>query len=158
MILKNFIPWSQNLYLTVFSGGINGAVNLGGNITTMPNNSDTHYINATYGRYVDVGFSTTVPTIDDYKLADSNAIDTPTLTFINSNETGIYPSIRTVTSLYRNDTNSDVIVTEIGIATKGNGANNSDINALLTRTVLSTPVTVHVGETMAFTESIELVD
>lgn len=155
MVLENFIKWTISTVLKSFANTDIGTNNYGGNITQFSTYS-SYYINSSSGRYVDIGFGDTPETQSDYKLADSNACDTPTLTWVSSVESRDYPSIRTVTSTYRNDTGSDVIVKEVGMVTHGGGASNNAYNALLTRKVLDTPVTVAAGEVKAFTVSLDV--
>ena len=155
MVLQNFINWSASTVLKSFSNVDIGTNASGGNISSLYTNS-VYYTNTQMGRYVDVGFGNTAPTSSDYKLEDSNACDTPTLTWISSIEARQYPSLRSVTSVYRNDTGSNVVVKEIGMVTHGNGASNNAYNALLTRTVLDSPITVAPGEVKAFTITLDV--
>lgn len=157
MILENFIAWISNSITPIaFSGVAVSLNNIGSNIAGGSLNAGAYYSNSNNGMYVDVGFGNTAPASNNYKLEDSNACDTPTLTFISSAVARSYPDMRNVTTVYRNDAGSDVVVKEIGLVTKGNGTNNDAYNGLLSRTVLDTPVTVSAGETKAFTIALEV--
>lgn len=157
MVLENIIAWmSNNINPIAFSGVAVSLNNIGNNIAGGALNANAYYSNSNTGMYVDIGFGNTAPASNDYKLADSNACDTPTLTFVSSAVARTYPDIRNVTTVYRNDTGSDVIVNEIGLVTKGSSSNNDAYNGLLSRTVLDTPITVAAGETKAFTIALEV--
>ena len=157
MILENFIAWTSNSIGPVAFSGVSVALNnIGSNVVGGSLNANAYYSNSNTGMYVDIGFGNTAPASNDYKLADSNACDTPTLTFVSSAVARGYPDIRNVTTVYRNDTGSDVVVKEIGLATKGSSTNNDAYNGLLSRTVLDTPITVAAGETKAFTIALEV--
>ena len=157
MILENFIAWTaSNLAPICFAGTAVSINNIGGNSAGSALNANAHYSNTNQGVFVDIGFGDTVPASSDYKLEDSNACDTPTLTFISTAVSRGYPDIRNVTSVYRNDTGSAVIVKEVGVVGTGSQANNNQYNGLLSRTVLDNPITVNAGETMAFTVAIEV--
>ena len=155
MVLENFINWSASSVLKSFANADINTTRQGGNITTLYANS-SYYTNNLQGRYVDIGFGDTPETSTDYKLADSNAVDSPTLTWVVSSEARVYPSLRVVSSTYRNDTGSDVIVKEVGMVTHGSGVSDNSYNALLTRTVLDTPIIVAAGETKTFTISLDV--
>lgn len=120
--------------------------------------NNAYYTNNTKGMYIDVGFGNTPETSNDYRLADSNAIgdNAGKLTWISSVQSAVYPSLRTVISSYRNNTNEDVTIREIGIVQKNSSSNYMAKNSLMTRKVLESPVVVHPGETVTFTEAIEL--
>jgi hypothetical protein len=157
MILENFIAWTASTMTPkCFTGAVVGINNIGGNCASGSLNANAYYSNTTQGVYVDIGFGDTVPASSDYKLEDSNACDTPTLTFISTAVSRGYPDIRNVTTVYRNDTGSAVIVKEVGIVGTGSQASNNTYNGLLSRTVLDNPITVNAGETMAFTVALEV--
>lgn len=159
MILKNFLNWIQNnASYTNFAGGNIMQSYMGGNITSYSNNVNSHYSTAPVGSYVDVGFGNTPVTESDYKLANSNAVDTPTLTFISNGYVaqGTYPYIRNLTTTYSNDTGNDVTITEIGYAQKYDSANSSANNVLLVREVLDTPIVVPAGKTVSVTITMEI--
>ena len=162
MFLKNFIAWvngntAATLY-TAFSGVNVSAGYIGGNITAYTNRVDGYYSNAVGCSYVDVGFGTTPVTKNDYKLNNSNAIDTPILTFLSNGYVldNTYPYIRNLTTTYVNNTENDVTITEVGYAQKGNYASDSNRNVLMTRTVLDTPIVVPAGKQVAVTVSLEV--
>lgn len=125
-------------------------------ITANPVVANVYYNNGASGYYVDVGFDDTAPTVNDYKLGDSNAIDTDKLTWVSSASVNTVPYIRMVSSTYRNDGSDAVVVKEIGIVSKTSAANMKSRNGLLTHSVLSTPVTIAPGETYTFTISLEI--
>ena len=160
MILKNFIRWTQSYEATPknFLGNNTSQANIGGNITGYINSVNSYYTNAASGSYVDVGFGNTPETADDYKLANSNAIDTPTLTFISNGyvTAGTCPYIRNLTTTYSNDTEDDVTITEVGYVQKAARANDGAYNCLLTRTVLDTPIVALAGKQVAVTVSLEI--
>lgn len=159
MIVNNFMRWILNSQTYVnFTGTTTSQTNMGGNITSYSNNVNSYFSNGTSGSYVDVGFGNTPETENDYKLANSNAIDTPTLTFISNGyvASSTYPYIRNLTTTYANNTGNDVTITEVGYVQKGTGASSGTSNILFTRTVLDTPITVPAGSTVAVTITMEV--
>lgn len=159
MVLKNYMNWIQNNSgYTNFAGGSVAQGSMGGNITANVNNVNCYYSTGSQGAYVDVGFGNTPATENDYKLANSNAVDTPTLTFISNGyvATGTYPYIRNLTTTYSNDTGNDVTITEIGYVQKSTAANASANNVLFVREVLDTPILVPAGKTVAVTITMEV--
>lgn len=112
-----------------------------------------------------VGTGTTAPTVDDYKLEN----ETTDLTFVtyesiprqyvvNSGE--VVPTVEEKynqnyimknTATYRNDTDNDITITELGVFCTLNSHNLMRI--MLCREVIS-PVTIHPGETYTFTVTI----
>lgn len=140
---------------TQSGNGVNGS-SIGG-FNTNYTNQNVYYNNNSAGLYIDVGFGDTAPQKTDYKLEDSNVLDSNLLTWLIS----IYvndrlPYIRLISSTYRNDTANDVIVKEIGMIKKNGYSGVNTCNVLLTRTVLQTPVTMHPGDTVTFTVSLEI--
>lgn len=130
----------------------------GAGLNTAPGCAYSYYnqsVGNNGGIYVDVGFGDTAPALTDYKLADSNAVDTPTLTHVSGSFLNDFPYIRSAISIYRNDTSSDVTVKEIGLCSKTQTASNPARTALLARTVLPEPVVIAPGETYSFTYSVE---
>lgn len=163
MYTINFLYWVNTATISsaIFKNFANTNARgdaIGGLITNYSHNPSTYYTNTNSGVYVDIGFGDTPPTSNDYKLEDSNACDTPTLTFISngypSNYT--YPYIRNVTTTYVNNSGSDVTVKEIGLVQKGSTANNNEQNVLITRNVLDTPIVVPNGSQVSFTVSLEI--
>lgn len=163
MFTKNFLYWTSTNTLSTsifktFANTSQNAGNVGGLLTNYNHNTSSYYANATAGSYVDVGFGNTPPTSDDYKLEDSNACDTPTLTFISNGYPSIntYPYVRNVTTTYANNSGSDVTIKEIGLVSKSGTANSKQNNMLITRTVLDTPIVVPNGSQIAVTVSLEI--
>lgn len=159
MQLTNYLKWHfSNQNFTSFGGGSITQVNGGGNVTAYANNASSFFSNNTAGSYIDVGFGNTPEDKDDYKLAVSNAVDSPVLTFISNGfvASATYPYIRNLTTTYANNSGSDITITEVGYAQKANTANSTAHNVLLTRTVLDTPIIVPNGKQVAITISLEL--
>lgn len=157
MLTKNYQLWTigyNNPQITSFSGVKTTVGNVGGQASSNAAHSagiNAYYTNTNSGMYIDVGFGTTAETVDDYKLADSNSLNNNSLlTYLSTTVSMLFPDY-SVTSIYRNDTVNPITVTEIGLCTKGNSANNSVINCLLTRVVLDTPVVIQPGEIKSFT-------
>lgn len=157
MILKNYCYVSSGQSVIGMTG-VSQAASYAPSISANVANANAYITNATAGYYVDVGFDDTTPTIDDYVLGDSNATAaTRLLTYVSSTSAGgTYPYIRYVTTVYRNDTENDVVVKEVGLVSKYSLANRADRNYLLTHTVLDTPITIHAGETYSFVVNLEM--
>lgn len=159
MQLTNFLKWHfTNQSFVGFGGTSISQANVGGNITANANNASAFFSTSFVGSYVDVGFGNTPEDKDDYKLAVSNAVDSPVLTFISNGfvASATYPYIRNLTTTYANNSGSDITITEVGYAQKAGTANSTAHNVLLTRTVLDTPIVVPNGKQVAITISLEL--
>ena len=100
-----------------------------------------------------VGSGTTAETIDDYCLESQiNTLDIISSTGTNSNNPSYIDGyINTFTSTFKNNTNADITVNEIGIIGKENTYN---VEALIYREVLDTPITIAPNTTKAFSVTI----
>lgn len=155
MILKNFAK-AFGIYNNstgskdrcVKQDGTNCAGGSFGNIGYSASNSgSSYYIIAK------VGSGTTTPTKDDYKL------ETPldTLTQVSNNPylngEGLFFGVST---LYRNDTANAITVNEVSLQWYGLTAQNQWQFLALTRSVLSTPVTIQPNEIYNFSIEIKI--
>lgn len=159
MQLTNYLKWHfSNQSFVGFGGTTVTQNNGGGNVVANTNNASAFFSNNLAGSYVDVGFGNTPEDKDDYKLAVSNAVDSPVLTFVSNGFVAsvTYPYIRNLTTTYANNSGSDVTITEVGYAQKAGTANSTAHNVLLTRTVLGTPIVVPNGKQVSITISLEL--
>ena len=89
-----------------------------------------------------VGSGDVAPTYDDYKMG--NPLNLSTVTQSYSTNNGVMTFVKT----FKNDSGSEVTVKEVGLF-----GTPDDYNCcvVLTRTVLSSPVTIANGETKTFT-------
>ena len=160
MLIENFLKWAsfQSASYVSMSGANVYTSQAGGAITAASNDVNAYYTTATAGSYVDVGFGNTPESQSDNKLAISNAVDSPTLTFISNGfvVNGTYPYLRNLTTTYANNSGNDVTITEIGYVQKGGQANNAGYNVLMSREVLDTPILVPSGQQVSITISFEL--
>lgn len=100
------------------------------------------------GAFFRVGTGKSVETVDDYKL-DTDVSENFELIGI-SNDTINYG--RVFTCLFKNISNTDIIINEVGLFMKMYGKDypqyfNNSVCCLLARTVLETPITIKSGET-----------
>lgn len=160
MLNENFLKWANfsSASLVSMSGSSVSTSQMGGGIAGYVNNVSAYYSNNASGSYVDVGFGNTPESQSDNKLAISNAVDSPALTFISNGfvANGTYPYLRNLTTTYVNNSGNDVTITEIGYVQKGGQANNAGYNALMSREVLDTPILVPSGQQVSITISFEL--
>lgn len=160
MLNENFLKWANfsSASLVSMSGSSVSTSQIGGGLAGYVNNTNSYYSSNSAGSYVDVGFGNTPETQSDNKLAISNAIDSPTLTFISNGfvANGTYPYLRNLTTTYANNSGNDVTITEIGYVQKGGQASNAGYNALMSREVLDTPILVPSGQQVSITISFEL--
>lgn len=100
-----------------------------------------------------VGSGSTAETIDDYCLESQiNTLDMISSTGTNNNNPSYTDGyINTFTSTFKNNTNADITVNEIGIIGKENTYN---VEALIYREVLDTPVVIEPNHTKAFSVTI----
>ena len=156
MLLKNFSGYcrANATGCKAFDGS--AAVLSTTGVGVLTNFAASYYSVNVAGQYVDVEFSDTAVQNTDYKLGDSNAIDTPTLTYVSCMILNDMPYIRSAITVFRNDTSSAVTVKEVGLVTKSNAVSNPAKNMLLSRVVLPTPVVIQPGDTYAFTFTIEI--
>jgi hypothetical protein len=159
MQLTNYLRWHfSNQSFVGFDGTTVTQNNGGGTVVANTNNAAAFFSNSLAGSYIDVGFGNTPEDKDDYILAESNAVDSPVLTFVSNGfvASATYPYIRNLTTTYANNSESDVTITEVGYAQKSGTANSKAHNVLLTRTVLGKPIVVPKGKQVAITISLSL--
>lgn len=111
---------------------------------------DLEYLTNTIGQgaFFRVGTGKSAETVDDYKL-DTDVSENFELIGI-SNDTINYG--RVFTCLFKNISNTDIIINEVGLFMKMYGKDypqyfNNSVCCLLARTVLETPITIKSGET-----------
>ena len=100
-----------------------------------------------------VGNDNTAPTADDYAMDTTNLGLTVVYTNGTNNSTpGNFSQnyIAIFNRTFRNDTNADITVSEIGIIGSGRGPFSNPKTFLLARDVLSTPVTIAPGDSYDF--------
>lgn len=132
-----------------------------GSLSSVSDNTfNNNFINATYGGNIEFGTGTTLPTSDDYSLETPLDNSLPTVivsrSATNSGTAITYsdiPSILYVTVLVTNETGNDISVTEIGMCCY-NGTASSSKKVLLSRTVLTEPITFESGKTYQITVAI----
>lgn len=100
------------------------------------------------GAFFRVGTGKSAETVDDYKL-DTDVSENFELVGM-SNDTINYG--RVFTCLFKNISNTDIIINEVGLFMKMYGKDypqcfNNSVCCLLARTVLETPITIKSGET-----------
>lgn len=99
-----------------------------------------------------VGRGDTEPTLNDYNLVDKAR----ELTWLQSSvRLGVNNVWTSVTSTFKNETSAPITIKEIALGTYLNFATDN-YGVYLARSVLETPVTIGVGESYAFTYSIEI--
>lgn len=116
-----------------------------------------YYTASALGWFLDVGFGSTSPTFNDYKLENSNSMDNAVLTHVNGqvfNTANV--DIKAVQSTYKNNTENNVTVTELGIIGKNSNANSKAGCVLIARVVLNDPVTIPPGGICAFQYRIQV--
>lgn len=160
MILKNFVRITQNYDNRQLIA--NDGTRATGSVTT----SYLH-LASSYGTYKDantsnismvvIGKGTTPVTFNDYVLADNTLMTGNDIVQVSSVEQ-LYNNdnkMLSITTSYQNVSSSPITVTEVGLDYKfARTATPSKNNALLTRTVLTTPVVIAPGEIYAFTVTI----
>lgn len=102
------------------------------------------------GAFFRVGTGKSAETVDDYKL-DTDVSENFELIGL-SNDTNTIDYGRVFTSLFKNISNTDIIINEVGLFMKMYGKDypqyfNNSVCCLLARTVLETPITIKSGET-----------
>lgn len=129
----------------------------GGNMTRIlsglsgkATSKDLEYLTSATGQgvFFRVGTGKSAETVDDYKL-DTDVSENFELVGI-SNDTINYG--RVFTCLFKNISNTDIIINEVGLFMKMYGGDypqyfNNSVCCLLARTVLETPITIKSGET-----------
>lgn len=146
------LPTSQSC--TKKFKAINGADTVGSD-----NSNKSAFNNVTYGGSLLLGDGTTAPTKNDYAL--EHALENSLAVSIISKSNPIIstaqvysdvPSLLYVTALVTNETEEDVTISEIGMITSITSSDTSKI--LLTRTVLTEPITMESGKTYQITVAI----
>ena len=150
--LKNFDNTDTEFYKidkpTPSDGGIMTRILSG--LSGKATSKDLEYLTNTTGQgaFFRVGTGRSAETVDDYKL-DTDVSENFELIGI-SNNTINYG--RVFTCLFKNISNTDIIINEVGLFIKMYGKDypqcfNNSVCCLLARTVLETPITIKSGET-----------
>ena len=119
---------------------------------------DCHYGGTnSSGFHVIVGGGDTAPTSDDYDMADTSILGTNQLRSIKQGATFTMLNSAVVTTQWRNDSSSPIVVKEVGLACKISPATyDKSVNILVSRKVLDNPVTIQPGETYTFAYNIKV--
>lgn len=97
--------------------------------------------------FIRCGTGTSEPTENDYRLSFVSGISCDSvITSIGSNV-----SKKIYTATFSNDTDADIVVTEIGFFTNFFYTSTNNDNFLLDRILLETPITIPAGESKAIT-------
>lgn len=150
--LKNFDNTDTEFYKidkpTTSDGAIMTRILSG--LSGQATSKDLEYLTNTTGQgvFFRVGTGKSVETVDDYKL-DTDVSENFELIGM-SNDTINYG--RVFTYLFKNISNTDIIINEVGLFMKMYGKDqpqyfNNSVCCLLARTVLETPITIKSGET-----------
>lgn len=150
--LKNFDNTDTEFYKidrpTPSDGGIMTRILSG--LAGRAKSKDLEYLTSATGQgaFFRVGTGKSAETVDDYKL-DTDISENFELIGI-SNDAINYG--RVFTCLFKNISNTDIIINEVGLFMKMYGKDNpryfnNSVCCLLARTVLETPITIKSGET-----------
>ena len=119
---------------------------------SVGNNTVIHETLGSLALYV--GNDNTAPTADDYTMDTTNlGLTVVNTTGTNNSTPGSYTQnyIAIFNRTFKNDTNADITVSEVGIIGSGRGPYSSEKTFLIARDVLSTPVTIAPGDAYTFT-------
>lgn len=133
----------------------NGAISL----TYMGGtNNASHYCgNSSSTFHVMIGGGDTAPTKNDYDMADTSIIASDKMVSMTQVASATRESGTTVTTQWKNNSSSAIVIKELGLAFKRSStAYSKAANILFARKVLDTPVTVQPGETYAFSYNIKI--
>lgn len=99
--------------------------------------------------HLKVGTGTTPPTVNDFELAEVES-RMPCDSIVVGNSANY---TKTYTATFSNPLTTDITITEVGLYATiiYNSQSESTMEALLDRTVLSTPITIPAGESKAIT-------
>ena len=141
MLLNNFSIHANGGATTGFDASTTGT-----NATFVQTKGYAFYTTNVAGSYLDIGFGNTPVQKTDYKLDDSNLIDNSSvLTHLSGMILTTVPYIRTIVSVYQNNTEDTYTIKELGLCIKGAFASSLSRNAIIARTVLSEPVVMEPG-------------
>lgn len=144
--ITNGITRPNYTYLMPDEGDVQIFFNSGGNVQ--------YFTELLAGMHIVVGSGNTAPTSSD-KAMDNEVTDLTIVstTGTNNSDNASYEQdyIAIFSRTYRNDTESDIVISEVGIQYYGHCSNTSPLaNFLLARDVIS-PVTIKPGEAYTFT-------
>ena len=133
------------------------------NLSSVLYGTDYEY-KSTTKKWIDVGFGDTAESADDYKLDVPNVTAqlvplASSLTCVSqSSETKNSEDIFACSAVFKNETEEDLVVKEIGLCSGNMQSSLSSFSdcVLLFRTVLSAPVTIAAGESYTFTLHVKL--
>lgn len=153
MILKNFqAGFNYNGYSAKTMSGTDSYTNLQ-NIGSL--NQAAHYGGGGSGYGVVIGAGDTPPTLDDYDLADSSIMANDKMKSLIASQSWSRDNGAVVTVQWLNNSNEAITVKEVGLSQKtASSSYAKNVNTIVARKVLDTPITIQPGETYAFTYSI----
>lgn len=155
-LINNRITSSNNLNYTTMGNIVSNNNSSNVYYATGTNNYSYDYTTPNTGNYfrdeqipqLIVGTGTTTPTLADYKLA--NYIYVPTTSGTQTNSNAHLITVQT----FQNTGSSSVTINEVGLIICG--STNGYPQVLLTRSVLTTPVTINAGASRTFTVDIDI--
>lgn len=107
--------------------------------------------------HVMIGGGDTPVTKDDYDMADTSIIASDKMKSMKQIASYTLLSGASITTQWINNSSEPITIKELGLAYKyGNAAYEKNANILVSRKVLTTPLTVQPGETYAFTYNIKV--
>ena len=153
MLLQNYqkLFSSMNNYSNTYPTLMNNTTaNMNFTFTT----NYVYYTNTgnTNGWWIDIGFGDTAVDPDDYKLEDSNALDTVILDFVSGTNDRPNGKLISLTGTFQNNTANDVTVKEVGLCMRSGVQTR---NVLVAREVLDTPIVMHPDEIRSFTFALD---
>lgn len=159
MLLNNFAyMYTWRNYIGM-NGTSNSTYAVPYNVSSMRQSQGYFQVSSFYqlGVTLDVGFGDTEVSESDYTLADGNYANRK-LTSVVQTYSNSGRQLLSMTATFKNDGDSPVTVKELGlyIANSGNQQGTPTVYGLVARSVLETPVTIGVGESYAFTYSVEI--
>jgi hypothetical protein len=157
-LINNRITSSNNLSYTTMGNIVSNSSSSSVLYSTGTSNHSVDYTTPNTSNYLGglqtpqliVGTGATTPTLADYKLA--NYIYVPTTSGTQTNSNAHLTTVQT----FQNIGSSSVTINEVGLIIRSDDNNNDYPQVLLTRSVLTTPVTIDAGASKTFTVDIDI--
>lgn len=126
--------------------------------TLSASNENCHYCGGSNSAYhVMIGGGDTPVTKDDYDMADTSIIASDKMKSMRQTASYTLLSGTSITTQWINNSSEPITIKELGLAFKfGTATYDKAVNILVSRKVLTTPLTVQPGETYAFTYNIKV--
>lgn len=159
MLLSNAQSWFSQESTVQPCKYMNGSAAWGIGLASMASTNDNCSYSGTGSNayYVIIGAGDTPVDFNDYDMADSSVLGTGKMISSNQTAAWVKETGDTLTTTWTNTSDAAITIKEVGVAFKNSStANSKGANILVSRQLLSTPVTIQPNESYVFSYTISV--